>query len=127
MAICCNESLSLVVERLYAPKNSGATADLVHWLIEVEHAYMNRVGDISSGEFDFEPLKGENAGEPIYLTRLSSEALAGYGNDLARLSKQLPALTARCARPKKLQVVSRSVENVLQDLQRVQESRAKKA
>jgi len=117
------ESLSLVVESLYAPINHGATADLVHWLIEVEHAYMTRVGDISSGEFDFEPLKGENAGEPIYLTRLSSEALSGYGNDLERLSKQLPALATRCGRPQGLQLIGRCMQNIQQDARQVQEKR----
>jgi hypothetical protein len=117
------QTLSLVVEQLYSPANAAATADIVGWLFEVERAYMNRAGDISSGEFDFEPLKGETAGEPIYLTRLSSEALAGYGSDLERLSKQLPALRAQCRRPQKLQQISRCLENVQRDVSQVQRSR----
>ena len=96
----CEHALGQVVERLYAPVSGGATEDIVRWLSEAERAYMTRVGDISSGEFDFEPLKGENAGEPVYLTRLPSEALTAYGSDLEHLSKQLPALSAQCRRPK---------------------------
>lgn len=115
----CEHALGQVVERLYAPVSGGATADIVRWLIEAERAYMTRVGDISSGEFDFEPLKGENAGEPIYLTRLSSEALAGYGSDMERLSKQLPGLGAKCRRSQELQLIGRCVENVLRDVRQV--------
>lgn len=111
----CEQALAQVVEDLCAPVNAGVTAEIVRWLIEVERAYITRVGDISGGEFDFEPLKGENAGEPIYLTRLSAEAIAGYASDLERLSKQLPALGARCRRPQELQLIGRCVGNVLRD------------
>jgi hypothetical protein len=91
----------------------------------VERAYMSRVGDISSGEFDLEPLKGETAGEPVYLTRLPPEALAGYGDDLERLSKQLPALGGQCRRPHELQVIGRCVGNVLRDIREIRESNRK--
>ena len=82
---------------------------------------MTRVGDISSGEFDFEPLKGETAGEPIYLTRLPPRALAGYGSDLERLSQQLPSLISQCRRPRELQLIGRCLENVLRDVRQVRE------
>jgi hypothetical protein len=120
----CEQALSQVVERRFEPVNRGATADIVRWLIDVEHAYLTRVDDISSGEFDFEPLKGETAGEPIYLTRLSSEALTGYGNDLERLSKQVPALGKQCRRSKELQLIGRCMENVLRDVRQVLAIRA---
>lgn len=123
--LSCDEALSRVIERIYAPANRGVTTDIVHWLIEVERAYLTRVGDISSGEFDFEPLKGENAGEPIYLTRLSPEALTGCGNELERLSKQLPALTAQCRRPEEMQLIGRCLENVLRDVWHVREQNRK--
>jgi len=110
------QALSQVVENLCAPVAGGATVDIVRWLIDVERAYMTRVGDISNGEFDFEPLKGETAGEPIYLARLSTEALMAYGNDLERLLKQLPALGAQCRRPQELQQIARCLENVLLDV-----------
>ncbi len=120
----CEQALSQVVERLFEPANRGATADIVRWLIDVEHGYLTRAGDISSGEFDFEPLKGETAGEPIYLTRLSSEALIGYGNDLERLSKQIPALGTQCRRRQELQLIGRCMENVLRDVRQVLAIRA---
>jgi hypothetical protein len=118
----CEHALGQVVERLYAPVSGGVTTEIVRWLIEVERAYMTRIGDISSGEFDFEPLKGETAGEPVYLTRLPPEALAEYGNALERLSTQLPALGTQCRRPHELQVISRCVENVLRDIRQIRES-----
>jgi hypothetical protein len=118
----CEQALARVVDDLCSPVNAGVTAEIVRWLIEVERAYMTRAGDISSGEFDFEPLKGENAGEPIYLTRLSNEALAGYASDLDRLSMQLPALGARCRRPGELQLIGRCVENVLRDVRQARET-----
>ena len=79
------------------------------------------------GEFDFEPLNGENAGEPIYLTRLSREALKGYEEDLDLLSKRLPALAAECRRPNEIRLTGCCLENVLRDVQRVQEQRLQKA
>lgn len=115
------QALYQVVERLYRPVAPEATAAIVHWLIDVERAYMTRVGDISSGEFDFEPLKGENAGEPVYLTRLSNKALLGYRNDLERFSKQLPGLCARCRRSEELQLVGRCLASVLRDIRQVQD------
>ena len=117
----CERTLTQVVDRLWAPTNGGAEADLVRWLLAVERAYMTRVGDISSGEFDFEPLKGETAGEPIYLTRLPPRALAGYGSDLERLSQQLPSLISQCRRPRELQLIGRCLENVLRDVRQVRE------
>jgi hypothetical protein len=120
--LTCEQALSQVVERLCAPADDEATAKIVGWLIDVERAYMTRVGDISSGEFDFEPLKGETAGEPIYLTRLSPAALTAYGSDLERLSRQLPALGAQCRRPQELQQIGHCVENVLRDVGHVRQS-----
>ena len=118
------QSLSLVVESLFAPVNSNVTAEIVRWLFDVERAYMTRVGDISGGEFDFEPLKGENAGDPIYLSRLSSAALLGYGEDLEQLAKRLAALTAQCRRSEKLQLIGRCLQNILRDIVAVQQKKA---
>ena len=115
----CEQALSQVVGHLYAPANARITEDIVRWLIDAEHAYLSRAGDISSGEFDFEPLKGETAGEPIYLTRLSPAALDAYRIDLERLAKQLPTFEAECRRPAELQLIGRCIRNVLQDVQRV--------
>ena len=92
----------------------------MRWLLDVERAYMTRVGDISSGEFDFEPLMGENAGDAIYLTRLAPEALEGYRSDLDRLSKQLPAMAGMCRRPEELNSISRCAANVLRDVAQIQ-------
>jgi hypothetical protein len=115
----CEQALSQVVGHLYAPANARITEDIVRWLIDAEDAYLSRAGDISSGEFDFEPLKGETAGEPIYLTRLSPAALDAYRIDLERLAKQLPTFEAECRRPAELQLIGRCIRNVLQDVQRV--------
>jgi hypothetical protein len=115
----CEQALSQVVEGVWEPKNARVTADIVQWLLELEGAYMDRVGDISTGEFDFEPLQGETAGEPIYLTRLSREALKGYEDDLDLLSKQLPALAAECRCPNEMRLIGGCLENVLRDVQRV--------
>lgn len=119
----CQEAISNVVEDLCSPTISGTTTDIVRWLLDVERAYMTRVGNVSSGEFDFEPLKGETAGEPIYLTRLSREALAGYANDLERLAKRLPTLASACRHPAELQSISRCLANVLADTQHVKEQK----
>ena len=120
----CEQALSHVVDDLCAPTSRAATEEIVRWLIDVERAYMTRVGDISSGEFDFEPLGGETAGEAIYLTRLPPEALSGYGSDLERLARQLPALTGKCKRPNELRLVGRCVDNVLRDVRQVRSSRS---
>ena len=121
--LSCEQALAGVVERLFSPKTKATTTDIVRWLLDVERAYMSRVGDISSGEFDFEPLKGETAGEPIYLTRLSSEALSGYEADLIRLSKELPRLAAGCRRLAELEPIGRCLDSVLQDVKRVRSQR----
>lgn len=119
------QALAKVVDELCAPAKPDTTADIVRWLIEVERAYLSRVGDISSGEFDFEPLKGENAGEPIYLTRLTPDALAGYEGDLERLSQQLPALTAQCRQPEEMKQIGRCLGNVLLDVRQVRKAKLK--
>jgi hypothetical protein len=121
------QSLSIVVEELFEPVNGSATAEIVRWLIDAERAYMTRVGDISSGEFDFEPLKGETAGDPIYLTRLSSAALSAYRKDLEQLASRLTALTAQCRRPEELRLTRRCVQNVLLDVAAVKKQTAMKS
>jgi len=119
----CGQALSQVADDLFAPNNTRVTGDIVRWLLKVERAYMTRVGDILTGEFDFEPLKGETAGEPIYLSRLSPEALDDYGTDLERLAKQLPALAGQCRKPEELQRIRRCLENVMRDIQYVRTHR----
>lgn len=121
--LTCEQALSQVVERMFAPKTRQTAGDIAHWLLDLEHAYMSRVGDISSGEFDFEPLKGETAGEPIYLARLSADALAGYEADLSRYFKELPGLAADCGRPGELSLITRCLDNVLRDVQQVRAQR----
>ena len=69
-----------------------------------------------TGEFDFEPLKGETAGEPIYLMRLSADALDAYDQDLERLIGELPALTGPCRHPEELRLISQCLANVRQDV-----------
>jgi hypothetical protein len=122
----CEQALSRVVDDLCAPVNAKAAGEIVRWLLDVERVYMSRVGDISSGEFDFEPLKAENAGEPIYLSRLSAEALAGYANDLERLAQRLPEFIRRCRRPGELQSIARCLVNVQFDILYVQGQAKKK-
>ncbi|HLH53310.1 MAG TPA: hypothetical protein VKY92_06810 [Verrucomicrobiae bacterium] len=121
--LSCEQALSRVVDHMFSPKSKTTSEGIIEWLLEVEKAYMGRVGDISSGEFDFEPLKGETAGEPIYLTRLSSDALAGYEADLSRLFKELPGLAAGCRRSRELSLITRCVDNVLRDVQQVRAQR----
>jgi hypothetical protein len=114
------QALSRVIEDVCGPRDVGTTAVIVRWVLDVERAYFSRAGDVSSGEFDFELLKGENAGEPIYLTRLSAGALAGYGADLERLGGMLPAMATGCQRPEELHRIQRCLANVLADVRRVQ-------
>lgn len=118
--LSCEQALARVVDDVFAPKNPEATGEVVQWLLEVERAYMSRVGDISSGEFDFEPLKGETAGDPIYLSRLSPKALTDYGRELERFSQQLPALAGQCQQPDELHRISRCLKNVSRDISQVQ-------
>jgi hypothetical protein len=122
----CEKALSQVVERLYAPKGREVNADIVRWLLEVEKAYMSRGGDISSGEFDFEPLDGVTAGEPIYLTRLSPEALTGFGGDLEKLAKQVPGFASHCRQNAEILRIGACLENVLRDVRQVQAQRTKR-
>ena len=88
----------------------------MQWLLSVEQAYMSRVGDISTGEFDFEPLKSESAGPPIYLSRLSNDARVGYARDLDTLAAQLPRYIKSCRKPAELEKISRCLENIQADL-----------
>ncbi len=112
-----NEQVLLqVVRDLYAPKNSSAADNLVHWLLKVEKAYTSRVGDIMTGELDFEPLKNETAGESIYLLRLSDKALDAYDRDLAHLAGKLHILTEQCRQPDELHLIGRCLDNVRQDV-----------
>ena len=113
----CEQAISRVVDDVFSPKSKATSDRIVEWVLEVEKAYMSRVGGISSGEFDFEPLKGETAGPPIYLTRLSPDALDGYQSDLLRLARTVPSLAAECSRPAEFRVISWCIGNVLKDIQ----------
>jgi hypothetical protein len=119
------QALSRVVEDVCGPRDAATTAGIVRWLLDAEMAYFSRAGDVSSGEFDFEPLKGEDAGEPIYLTRLSAGALAGYGADLERLAGMLPAMASGCRRPEELYRIKRCLANVLVDVRQVRSATAR--
>jgi len=120
------EALSRVVADVCDPTGTETTAGIVRLIMDVETAYFSRAGDVSSGEFDFEPLKGENAGDPIYLNRLSNEALGGYGADLELLARRLPALAARCRRPEEIMRIRSCLANVLADVRLVR-GRARKS
>ena len=115
-----DQALSRVIEEVCDPRDAGTTERIVRWMLDVERAYFGRVGDVSSGEFDFEPLKGENAGGPVYLTRLPAGALAGYGADLERLAGMLPAMASGCRHPEVLLRIQRCLANVLVDVRQVQ-------
>jgi hypothetical protein len=110
------QTLAQVIEELCVPAEPSTTEAIVHWLLEVEHAYFSRHDTEPTGEFDFEPLKGEEAGEPIYLMSLSPERLSAYRNDLERLAPQLPAFAARCRQPEPLHAIARCLVNVLNDV-----------
>ena len=119
----CEQALAHVLEDLCAPDDPRTRAALVQWVLAAETAYFSRAGDVSSGEFDFEPLKGETAGAAIYLTRLPAQALADYAADLRRLAGELPALEARCHRPAELGLIRRCLANVLADIGEIQATR----
>ncbi len=109
-------ALRQVVEDVYSPRSSVAADDIVQWLLDAEQAYFARIPGPITGEFDFEPLMGETAGEPIYLTRLSKEALREYEQDMERLAGRLPGLASECARPEELHKIGRCLRNVVDDI-----------
>ena len=115
------QALTQVIEDLCRPIGSAAANDIAHWLLEVEEAYFSRLDAEPTGEFDFEPLKGEAAGEPIYLMGFSAEKLSAYRNDLGRLAQRLPTFAAHCRQPEPIIAIERCLGNVLNDIYWVQE------
>ncbi|GCE20119.1 hypothetical protein [Dictyobacter kobayashii] len=75
------EGLALVVEDMFAPRSSGVREELVQLFLQAETDYFSRIEPVS-GEFDFEPLIGEEAGPPIYLDRLPADTVQQYRHDL---------------------------------------------
>ncbi|GCE30963.1 hypothetical protein KDA_64470 [Dictyobacter alpinus] len=78
-----HEGLALVVEDMFAPRNAGVREDLVQLFLQAETDYFSRIEPVS-GEFDFEPLIGEEAGPAIYLDRLPGDTLRQYRQDLRK-------------------------------------------
>jgi hypothetical protein len=109
-------SLGRVVDKLLNPSSLAARKAIVDWLLAVEAAFVKGAGKLPGGEFDFEPLKTEFAGPPIYLDRLQREALRTYRNDLAQLKEQLPELARGCRKPDLLSRIDDCLVNVLKDI-----------
>lgn len=121
---CIEQTLTEVIDVLCEPIPGTVAEDIAHWLLEVERAYFSRLDAEPTGEFDFEPLRGEEAGEPIYLTRLTAENLLAFRNDIEQLANQLPEFAVCCVEPRPLRAIERCLANVLKDVRRVQEQNA---
>jgi hypothetical protein len=110
------KTLGRVVDKLLEPRSAAARSAIVDWLLAVEAAFVKGAGKLPGGEFDFEPLKTESAGPPIYLDRLRGEALRAYRIDLARLKEHLPKMATQCGRPQMLRRIRACLTHVLRDI-----------
>ena len=71
-----------------------------------------------------EPLVGDQAGPPIYLTRhLDRAGLDAYEQDIAALLAECPALSQRVRHPRKVDTIAACLRGVLDDIALVQETR----
>lgn len=109
-------SLGRVVDKLLKPKNTQTKSEIVAWLLAVEMAFIKGAGKLPGGEFDFEPLKTEYAGPPIYLDRLKGQSLQRYRDDLSRLRLSLPGMAAGCREPELLNQIAECLPNVMMDI-----------
>jgi hypothetical protein len=109
-------ALAAAVDDVLAPA-PGALDEIVQWMRRAEEAYFNRAGELK-GEFDFEPLEGVQAGEPIYLSRLG-DALPDYARDLDVLREQFAQLAGECRDREEAQLVLRCLDDARNDARSV--------
>ena len=108
--------LTVVVQDLFAPTTTATTEGLVEWLLAVEAAYFTRIAP-AWGEFDFEPLHGEQAGPPIYLQdRMDPASRASFGFELERLRITLETISSDCRHRSWCDIIDRCLGNMLIDL-----------
>jgi hypothetical protein len=115
-------TLRIAVDEIFSPQNSSVSESLAGLILDAERAYFDRVyaqsGNKIAGEFDFEPLVGDNAGPPIYLDRLSPTQQQEYGKELESIDTRLKKLAASVKHKDRLNDILRAIQNVLADISR---------
>ncbi|GCE14489.1 hypothetical protein [Tengunoibacter tsumagoiensis] len=116
-AMTPEEALPPIVEELFQPRTAGVQTGLVQALFALERLYFSKI-EQPLGEFDFEPLGGEEPGPPIYLDRLTTGALHQYHTELQNWHQQCIPLVKETHRPSYGNKVLTCIKNVLEDVSR---------
>jgi hypothetical protein len=122
-AMSVEKALVLVVDDVFSPHTSGIREEIVSLLLQAEEAYFEKIAPVA-GEFDFEPLMGENAGPPIYLDRLSLAGLQTYQQDLYRWRDDFARIAPEVGKTELAARVITCTNNVLLDIAEQLQKRA---
>ena len=112
-----HKHLSSSVEELYGTTNRSAVEGLSDIFTRAEDAYLRHLPSFRSGTISIEPLDEDHAGPPVYITkRLATAQRRQYGDELKSIALDLRKLSPNVPEKKRMQNISRCVENVIADL-----------
>jgi len=112
------QHLAASIEELYGTSRQPVTEALSRIFIRAEDAYLRYVPSLRSGTISIEPLMEDHPGPPIYLSKqLTAKQRAQYRGDLQSISTDLRKLASDIPDKKRVQKISRCLDNALSDLE----------
>lgn len=110
------EVLSQSIEALYMAKSRSALNELVQICLEIEAAYLKARGHWPNGEFDFEPLRGEEPGRPIYLEAIPIDRRAAFCNQLETANRRVFGIYRSFHQEQDVLKIAECLTHMVQDL-----------
>jgi len=115
--VTTEKALAAAIDELYRPKSNSARDDLARLILEAEEAYFQPIDPAECGTLSLEPLVGDKAGPPIYLTqRLNATQRADYARRLRAIKEEADNLRAEVGDAQRMENVARCLENGIKDL-----------
>jgi hypothetical protein len=113
------KQMQAVIKELYRPTTPEAGTELAKLFIEAEEAYFQFIDPELCGTISLEPLVGNKAGPPVYLTeRLKPEQRRQYAEAMAKVREGFVALRGKMGDSIRMDLCVRCIDGVLKDAKR---------
>ena len=111
-----DKQMQAILKELYRPANPEAGAELAQLFFDAEDAYFQFLDPELCGTVSLEPLMGNKAGPPIYLTeRLKPEQRAIYATALSKIRERFASVRNRVADVIRMDTCLRCIDSALKD------------
>jgi hypothetical protein len=111
-----DDLLTESVIHLYKPQSVEIGRELANAFLELESAYVDARGAWPKGEFDFEPLKTEQPGPPIYLQGLSKPGLKTLRAELVKKSQFIGINSHSFRQTLEMDALKRSIFSMIREV-----------